>query len=729
MIKKILKLGGFTNEADFYKKYPTEASFMAEHGHKLKTDSRTLNPYISLFQLGGLKPEPTFMPDIEEVPDTTLDPNLKFNTNNSGAIDKNKNKDKFDVSSAAGAVSSAGSTIDADMDKKNIDERGFQDVGKAGVSGGLRAGATGAAAGFQIGSLIPIPGANLVGAAAGFIGGATYGTIKDINQAKDDNKDLARKYSNYYAGLPKMTSANSYQVRNGGFKLENGGDKSVNSFNGESHENGGIKLTDNAEVEGGETSYKDYVFSDSLNVPGKKITFAQVTKRLEAKYKGRENDQYSERAKEQALTKLMQENEMVKAMEERKQAYEQEVEQIKMRFGGLKTHMMPDGSMMEGAVRKMVNGGLIKGKAYSDETGSYDASGNKIADAYGQVHGQEQWKNEENFKNSWREDQNLDPMIDSPGLIDWNDRDYYNNYVPGTMLMKPIDYSNQKSNQLNDILFKSDTEKKYLVKSPSKLNDQDVKEDEERKNKKKFGNEEIALGLSMLPSMYNVAKGWKPTVTNFQNINPNLVNLEGEREALRREAGKARLIANENVRQIGGGSGSALAALATQSSAINDSKMKGLSDSYQREQIANVGTLNDMAVRNTGINNEEILANEQNQAMPDSLKSLGLSDLSSNAQDYLRDKKLTKANEKSNKMKLDAMNSLFPNYKWGINKENDELMMEYVMSIGGTGGAGAYTGSSSKTKSNNKETTTTTSTSSNTNSGATTKKTTTTKKG
>ena len=37
--------------------------------------------------------------------------------------------------------------------------------------------------------------------------------------------------------------------------------------------------------------------------------------------------------------------------------------------------------------------------------------------------------------------------------------------------------------------------------------------------------------------------------------------------------------------------------------------------------------------------------------------------------DYLRDKKLTKANEKSNKMKLDAMNSLFPNYKWGINKE------------------------------------------------------------
>jgi hypothetical protein len=641
-----------------------------------QTQSKTLNPYISLFTLGGMKADPSFMPDIEEVSDTPIASDLKFDIK-SGANSGNK----FDGSSLPGVATSVGTTLDEDMDRKFTGEDGFQDVGKAGAFGGVRGGLKGAGAGATIGSVVPGVG-TLAGAAIGFGIGATYGAIKDVNQAKDANQQLAKNKASYFAGLPKMNSANPYKdiVRNGGFKLENGGDKSLNSFNGESHENGGIKLTESAEVEGGETSYKDYVFSDSLKVPGKKITFAQATKRIEAKYKGRENDQYSERAKEQALTEYMQQNEMVKAIEERKQAHAQELQEIQMRFGGLKTHMMPDGSMMEGAVHKMVKGGkkpigILPDMENDNSYVDYNTGEGSLPDMY---------------KRSYLP---KEPQQRIDGL---------NRDETGVVL--PREFENTSELRSSD----SSTNKKKF----------------------KFGNEETALGLSMLPGIYNVAKGWKPDVTNFQTMNPNLVNLEGEREALRKEAGKARLIANENVRSIGGGSGSALAALATQSSAINDSKMKGLSDSYQREHLSNVTTLNDFLVRNTGIQNEEYVANEQNKAMSDSLKGLGLSDLSNNAQSYMRDKALTRANERSNAMKLDAINALFPNYKWNINPENDRMMIEYMESIGGTGGLGAYIGTSNKaSKSNAKGTTTTTSTSSNTKTGATTKKTTTTKRG
>jgi hypothetical protein len=223
-----------------------------------------------------MKADPSFMPDIEEVSDTPIASDLKFDIK-SGANSGNK----FDGSSLPGIATSVGTTLDEDMDRKFTGEDGFQDVGKAGASGGVRGGLKGAGAGFTLGNAI-VPGiGGLVGAGAGLVVGGTYGAIKDVNQAKDANQQLAKNKASYFAGLPKMNSANPYKdiVRNGGFKLENGGDKSLNSFNGESHENGGIKLTESAEVEGGEVRAGDYIFSDQLEHPdynGK--TYADVAK-------------------------------------------------------------------------------------------------------------------------------------------------------------------------------------------------------------------------------------------------------------------------------------------------------------------------------------------------------------------------------------------------------------------------------------------------------------------
>lgn len=468
---------------------------------------------------------------------------------------------------------------------------------------------------------------------------------KDINQ-----KDLISYYEEYHNINKDKDSLDTRFLKDSKkdfsknlledgkpIKFNNGGDKSVNNFNGASHENGGIKLTEDAEVEGGETSYKDYVFSDTLKVPGKNITFAQATKRLESKYKGRENDPYVMRAKEQALTQYMQQNEMVKAMEEAKQAHQQQLQEIQMKFGGIKK-LKPGGPKSPG----------LFAEATMDEDNSfteYNVGEGSLPDMY---------------KLSY-----LPKNEQLPNL----------NYGPETGKNKPENDPYRIGN--------------YSQKDLSLITEEDTTDNTiptSNKKKSKIGNEEIALGLSMLPGLYNTVKGWKPDVTNFQNMTPHLVNLESERENLRREAGKARLIANENVRNIGGGSGTALAALASQSSAINDSKMKGLSDSYQREHLANVSTLNDFLVRNNAINNEEIVANEQNKAMSDSVKSLALADLSNNAQSYMRDKSLTKENRRINDLKLNIINQLFPNYEWGKDPNKDaQMSILFRDAMGGIG--------------------------------------------
>ncbi len=104
--------------------------------------------------------------------------------------------------------------------------------------------------------------------------------------------------------------------------LQDGG--MLNEFQGPTHEQGGIQLQNGAaEVEGGETSMPagagQMVFSDSLVVPGTKETFAQASKRIEAKYKRRGDDSYANAAKERELARLAQKQEEIKMSQQAEQ--------------------------------------------------------------------------------------------------------------------------------------------------------------------------------------------------------------------------------------------------------------------------------------------------------------------------------------------------------------------------------------------------------------------------
>ena len=98
---------------------------------------------------------------------------------------------------------------------------------------------------------------------------------------------------------------------------EDGGEiESLIELEGPSHEEGGIQFTPNAELEGGETVYKDVVNSDSIKItdiiaeeyglPDKAIgkTIADYSKTVNNKYKDRDGDPFAMKSREIELSNL-----------------------------------------------------------------------------------------------------------------------------------------------------------------------------------------------------------------------------------------------------------------------------------------------------------------------------------------------------------------------------------------------------------------------------------------
>lgn len=104
----------------------------------------------------------------------------------------------------------------------------------------------------------------------------------------------------------------AWQKLNNQTQLELGGN--LTKYMGPSHADsplGGIPVGQDSLVEGGETrglpntQSKDYIYSDTLKVPGKKYTFAKMSKMIESKHSKRDNDKMSDEQKELEINALM----------------------------------------------------------------------------------------------------------------------------------------------------------------------------------------------------------------------------------------------------------------------------------------------------------------------------------------------------------------------------------------------------------------------------------------
>lgn len=105
-----------------------------------------------------------------------------------------------------------------------------------------------------------------------------------------------------------------------------------------------------------------------------------------------------------------------------------------------------------------------------------------------------------------------------------------------------------------------------------------------------------------------------PEKTQYQQAKANLVDLKPQRTAAEKQAAIARLVANQNVRNIAGNSGRALSNIVTSNAAIQSNVSDQLAQSYMNEANANAQILNQTGMFNTQIQNEQTNANEANKS-------------------------------------------------------------------------------------------------------------------
>lgn len=157
-----------------------------------------------------------------------------------------------------------------------------------------------------------------------------------------------------------------------------------------------------------------------------------------------------------------------------------------------------------------------------------------------------------------------------------------------------------------------------------------------------------------------------PRETKFQQFDPATVNLQGQRDALKRQSDIAKTQGARMIGEQAGGSGNALANLVAMNAAINQSQGEQLGQSYLNEQVQNTGISNQAGMFNTQMQNQETIANEQNRAnFLNQLIATG--DTFAGTMSGLRkDNRLYNANNQYNQMGLDTLNSIFPNYQYQL---------------------------------------------------------------
>ena len=154
--------------------------------------------------------------------------------------------------------------------------------------------------------LAKIPGVGLwASMAKGTYNQVTGNTMNKLNNIR------SKKALSNYNNIKDANAASGY-IQDANVTFAYGGD--FTEFQGPSHEEGGVTINAQAEVEGQETKKGDYIFSDRLKVPGKKITFAEASKRIKKMYTDkRPNDTISKNAEERELATLQDKQEIIRA--------------------------------------------------------------------------------------------------------------------------------------------------------------------------------------------------------------------------------------------------------------------------------------------------------------------------------------------------------------------------------------------------------------------------------
>jgi len=356
---------------------------------------------------------------------------------------------------------------------------------------------------------------------------------------------------------------------------------SLNDINGPSHEEGGVNQAVNIETEGGETQKDDYIFSDRLEYPGKKTTFAKLSKRIRDKYTGkRPNDKISIEAEERELATLADVQEIVR------------------------------GEVMESAVQ-MAYGGSIKKKmalgGYEDEIDYTINPSTGIP-----------FSAPESLQQGFSPNINVtDNIVNLP------------NYVA------PSPNNNTQYPPLN--FNQSDADKYNINSIDNNINivDNPINPTTSKNINDGFGGADAldytAIGAQLLgpaSELYYGLKGGDPV--NYKRAKPTMVDLYRAKTLANQEANRSLSAGQESINQSGDTAQRSLSN--SRALAIKGAQIKGeqTANIMQNEELQNVGIKNTFEQANTNIANQEQIDRLQETDAARTAVTNGLSDLGAN---------------------------------------------------------------------------------------------------
>ena len=446
----------------------------------------------------------------------------------------------------------------------------------------------------------------------------------------------------------------------------------------------------------------------------KEKTFADKAKEIRKRYEGRENDPTSKRTMQKQIQLLMEENERVKADKERT---DNELFEDAMRYGGkIKFanggRMVVDKSIREDMVQSardrsmgLVSYGKELERVSKERGGEYYEGGGTLKDRYrlgGDMKKREEYQNGGPIPSSM--------LAQIPGLLDQMQQSSVQkiNEEKGIVvnLDSPMDpninvppanrtYSSEASANA--------AQRKYGLPDVPAFESAPVETVEnvdpatglpEQKSLEGGmdpltgaiasdtpGSVDPRLGAiaSSLPYLFDLGVASTPEQTRFDRVDLNEMSLDKQRELTRRNSALARLMTRKNVRQHATSSGQALSNLAAGNAAITEQQIQGDLQSFLAEEQANTNIKNQEQLTNQQISMQEIIANEQNKAVSQGQASKVFHGLSETAQGAIKDANLKAENIRYNQEGVQIINSMFPNYNWGVNPENNQMMIQFAL--------------------------------------------------
>ena len=559
--------------------------------------------------------------------------------------------------------------------------QGFETLGK-GLTGVQSAATT--AAPTALNMLVPGAGTAL-GMTQGVLGSNVQDNTLDRNQGAVDFGQMLGMAGN--VAMPFMA---------------NGGDL-TQYMNGGSHEenpNGGIPVGQKALVEEGETRNKDFIYSDRLKPKGSKKSFADLSKDIEKRYVGRERDAAANRAKQQALDTLAEEQESLKESQLSKELVKS-VKNTAQQFAaggflnGDPNNTMPGNfwanntnygdytnSEMRGPFTVTAGEDLTpEQQALLDRAGTTHLDINKlpmasipgpqapgIPDLFNNIKEEDPFLNEPMsdfevaksaalFEPEFTEDPFTNAAI-SQEEIDQTIFDNRDKRQPITGI-NPMGGASTFQQPGKDMLSQLVQENLNAAPEPQEMfypdkttgsqNAQDFLAEQQ-----KYINRGTAL--ASIPDLFNLMQAAKgPDDVNLERFTPEKIDLEEQRRQARDQSRMAQNIARENTRGTMS-SGQAFAGQLATDVAINSSLQDVIGQSFMSEEAQNTQIANQAGLTNTQIANQEYAMREQNKALVDSLVSQSIAGLSQTGQGHFKDLGATMGQDRMNKLIINAIN-------------------------------------------------------------------------